>query len=335
MPPKHPKILITGGAGFIGSEFVRLTVAHGFKPVVIDKLTYAGDSRRLASVRNQMKFYRVDICRLDQILAIFKKEKPQWVVHFATETHVDRSILDAKPFILTNILGTQTLIEASLRCGIKKFIHISTDEVYGEIHRGSYDETASLKPGNPYSASKAAADLLIQSSVRTYGFPAIIIRPCNNYGPWQYPEKFIPVIILKALNGQKVPVYGQGKQRREWLFVADCAQAIFMIMKKGVRGQIYNVSSHNEQPNLKTAKQILALLDKPASLIQFVRDRPGHDFRYCLNCDKLKRLGWKPKVALAQGLRETVQWYQMHSSWSAGKLKVLKQYWKKVYRPQR
>ncbi len=334
MTRQNPKLLITGGAGFIGSEFVRQCVDCGWRPAVVDCLTYAGDRQRLAEVKNRIRFHRADIRRSDKMDAIFRAEEPDILIHFATETHVDRSILDAKPFIETNIHGTQVLIETALRHKTRRFVHISTDEVYGEIHRGSFDESAPLNAGNPYSASKAAADLLIQAAIRTFHLPAVIIRPSNNYGPWQYPEKFIPVVILKAIHNHKVPVYGQGRQRREWLHVSDCARAIRTVMQKGRVGQIYNVSSHNERPNLRTARNILRLLDKPASLIQFVKDRPGHDFRYCLNCDKLKKLGWQTQVPFDQGLRETVRWYGTHMAWTSRKRKTLEQYWKKVYKPK-
>ena len=333
MTQRLKKILVTGGAGFIGSEFVRQGVARGYRISVVDKLTYAGDLARIREIQNRIRFHKADIRQSDKIGTLLKKERPDVIVHFATETHVDRSILDAKPFFQTNVIGTQVLVEAALRHKIKKFIHISTDEVYGEIRRGSFDEQAPLKAGNPYSASKAAADLLIQAAMRTYRLPAVIIRPSNNYGPWQYPEKFMPVVLLKALNDQAVPVYGKGQQRREWLHVSDCCRAIFTVMRKGKLGGVYNVSSGQEQNNLKTARDILRALNKPEQLIHFVQDRPGHDFRYSLTCRKLKGLGWRPKVKLLAGIENTVAWNLEHRRWVEGKLRDLEKYWKKVYRP--
>ena len=237
------------------------------------------------------------------------------------------------PFFQTNVLGTQNLVESALKFKIKSFIHISTDEVYGEIHKGAFSENAPLNPGNPYSASKAAADLLIQAAIRTYRLPAVIVRPSNNYGPWQYPEKFIPVIILKALNNNKVPVYGKGAQIREWLHVSDCAQGIFTIMQKGKTGEIYNLSSGIHQKNIKTAHDILKLMGKSHNLIQFVKDRPGHDFRYSLSCNKSKNLGWRAETSLIQGLQTTIKWNQENITWLDKKGKQLKLYWKKVYHP--
>ena len=326
------KILVTGGAGFIGSEFVRQNVANGTKIAVVDKLTYAGDLSRLASVRKHINFYLTDICDARRMGAILQREKPDCVVHFAAETHVDRSILNAHPFIATNVTGTQTLVNLILKNKIKRFVHISTDEVYGEIARGRFTEKARLNPGNPYSASKAAADLLIKAAIRTFGLPAIIVRPSNNYGPWQYPEKLVPVIILKALKGQKVPVYGRGQHVREWLYVADCADGITHVMQKGKVGEVYNISSYIERPNIVTVRALLKLLGKSAGLIQFVKDRPGHDIRYALNCQKIRARGWKPKVGFQEGMAQTVDWNKEHLVWLESKLAFLQNYWRKVYR---
>ncbi|MDO8489383.1 MAG: GDP-mannose 4,6-dehydratase, partial [Candidatus Omnitrophota bacterium] len=232
MRKRIPKILVTGGAGFIGSAFVRLLIkgmfSEGAAPeiVVVDKLTYAGDLKRLDDIKGKIKFYKTDICNKKKIEVIFAKEKTDIVVHFAAESHVDRSINDATAFIETNIKGTQIIMDVSRKSGVKKFIYISTDEVYGEIANGRFNEDSPIKPNSPYAASKAAADLLVQSYVRTYKFPAIIIRPSNNYGPWQYPEKLIPLAILRIMEGGKVPVYGKGLNVREWLYVDDCALGI-------------------------------------------------------------------------------------------------------------
>lgn len=310
MREKFCKIVVTGGAGFIGSEFVRQIAALRYQPVVIDKLTYAGDLDRLESVKGSFKFYKADICDKAKMESIFKAEKAKYVVHFAAESHVDRSIADASPFIDTNIKGTQVLLDVCRRSGIEKLVHISTDEVYGEIKKGRFYEGSPIRSNSPYAASKAAADLLVQAYMRTYKFPACIVRPCNNYGPWQYPEKLIPVITLNAFKNRKVPVYGRGENVREWLYVVDCAAAILLILKKGRRGEVYNVGSGQERRNIDTVKMILNVLGKPRQLINFVQDRAGHDFRYSLSNQKIKReLGWSSKVVFNEGLKMTVAWY--------------------------
>ncbi len=326
------KILVTGGAGFIGSEFVRQGVARGYKVVVIDKLTYAGDLTRLQSVKGQIIFYREDICHFPKVADIIKKEKPKAIIHFAAETHVDRSILDPYPFIKTNIKGTQNLIDGVRKFHISKYLHISTDEVYGEIKKGEFNESSSLSPNNPYSATKASADCLIKAAIRTHRLPAILIRPTNNYGPWQYPEKFIPVIILKALKNKKIPVYGRGLNIREWLHVSDCIAAILLILEKGQIGETYNIGSPFEKRNIDVARLALQYLQKSSDLIQFVRDRPGHDFRYSLNYDKIKKLGWQPHIKFEQGLISTIAWAKNHIHWLEGKVKFLSRYWRKVYK---
>ncbi len=325
------KILITGGAGFIGSEFVRQTVNKNHRLIVVDKLTYAGDLARLREVSNQIKFNKTDICDRKKLHDIFKKEKPDIVIHFAAETHVDRSIQDASAFIKTNVQGTQNLIDFSREFKINKFIHVSTDEIYGESKSGYFKETDPLKAKNPYSSTKAAGELLVQAALHTYQFPGIIIRPANNYGPWQYPEKLIPVIIFKALNNTKVPVYGKGAQIREWLHVSDCASGIHTILQKGKIGEIYNIGSYFEQQNINTVKMILDGLGKPHTLIEFVQDRPGHDFRYSVDCSKLQRLGWKAKVDFPSGLKQTIGWYRAHQGWLVKKRNFLEAYWKKTY----
>jgi len=328
---KKTKILVTGGAGFIGSEFVRL-FAQNYKISVIDKITYCGDIARLKQCKNKINFYKADMCNEKRCNEIFKKERPDIIVHFAAETHVDRSILDPKPFINTNITGTSTLINLALKYKIKKFIHISTDEIYGESKKGRFKENSPFHPNNPYSATKAAAELLVRSAIRTYKLPAIIIRPSNNYGPWQFPEKLIPVVILKAIQNKKVPVYGKGKQIREWLHVRDCCEAISFIIKKGDLGETYNIGTYYEKPNIETVKNILKLLKKPNSLIQLVKDRPGHDFRYSVNYSKLKKLGWKPKISFSNGIEETINWNIDNMQWLEQKLSFLDNYWKKVYK---
>ncbi len=326
-------ILITGGAGFIGSEFVRQAVKKGYKSVVVDKLTYAGDLERLKEVEDEITFYKSDIANKEFIEHIFKTEKPDVVVHWAAESHVDRSILDASPFIDTNVKGTQVLLDVAKDFGVEKFINIATDEVYGELgEEGQFYEDTPLEPNSPYSASKASADMLGRAYYRTHGLPVITVRPSNNYGYWQYPEKLIPVVILKALNNEPIPVYGTGENVREWLFVSDCADAVFEIMDKGKIGEAYNVGSGEEKKNIDVVKSILNILNKPEDLIEFVKDRPGHDFRYSLNVDKIKNeIGWEAKVKFEEGIEKTVAWYLENMEWVERKLKYLKEYWEKVY----
>ncbi|MGE0267270.1 MAG: dTDP-glucose 4,6-dehydratase [Candidatus Omnitrophota bacterium] len=329
------KLIVTGAAGFIGSEFVRQN-ASNYRIVVIDKLTYAGDQERLKSVAKQITFYKTDIADLKKLEAIFKKEKPAHIIHFAAETHVDRSILNNHPFIESNVTGTQNLVDLSRKYKIKRFVHISTDEVYGDStsKHSRFKETAPLKPSNPYSATKAAAEFIIRTAIRTYQFPAVIVRPANNYGPWQYPEKFVPVIILKTLKDQPIPVYGKGRQIREWLHVADCARGVHTIFKKGTIGETYNIGSYYERNNLTTATTILKYMSKPATLIKFVKDRPGHDFRYSVDCAKLRKLGWSPQVRFESGMKETIHWYRENLTWLEKKMTFLQNYWAKVYRPK-
>lgn len=327
------KILTTGGAGFIGSEFVRQCIKNDIETVVVDKLTYAGDLQRLKEVEDKIKFYKSDINNYEFIDYIFQKEKPDIVVHWAAESHVDRSILDPSIFIETNVKGTQTLLDTAKKYNIKLFINIATDEVYGELGEdGQFYEDTPLIPNSPYSVSKASADMLGRAYYRTYGLPVITVRPSNNYGWWQYPEKLIPVVIIKALNSQPIPVYGKGENIREWLFVSDCAESIFKIIEKGKVGEIYNVGSGQERKNIEVVKSILDILGKPYDLITFVKDRPGHDFRYSLNTDKIeKEIGWKAKVKFEEGLEKTVKWYLDNIDWVNQKRKQLEDYWKKVY----
>jgi dTDP-glucose 4,6-dehydratase len=315
------KLLVTGGAGFIGSEFVRQGVKKGYKIIVVDKLSYAGDLERLKEVKKAITFYRTDVTDKDSLKHIFKTERPDTVVHFAAESHVDRSILDASPFLDTNVKGTQILLDIARKYGIERFINISTDEVYGEIKgKGRFYETTPLNPNSPYSVSKAAADMLGRACHRTYGIPVITIRPSNNYGPWQYPEKLIPVVILKALNNEKVPVYGKGKNIREWVFVSDCADAIFKILEKGKIGEIYNIGSGEEKRNIDVVKTVLKLLGKSEDLIEFTKDRLGHDFRYSLNSNKIsKQIGWKRKIHFTEGIQKTVKWYLDNMKWAKSK----------------
>jgi dTDP-glucose 4,6-dehydratase len=327
------KLLVTGGAGFIGSEFVRQAVKKGCQVAVVDALTYAGDLERLKEINSYITFYHVDIRDYHGLKSVFEKEKPSAVIHFAAESHVDRSILEPRAFLQTNIEGTFNLLELSRSCGVEKFINISTDEVYGELgEEGRFTEESPLKPNSPYSVSKTSQDMLGRAYQRTYGLPVITVRPSNNYGPWQYPEKLIPVVIVKALRNEPIPVYGTGQNIREWLFVSDCAEAIWTILEKGKPGEVYNVSSGEERRNIEVVKAILDLLGKPYDLIEFVKDRPGHDYRYAMDAGKIEReLGWKAETRFEEGLELTVKWYVDNRDWLEKKVRDLAEFWRKIY----
>jgi len=316
------KLLITGGAGFIGSEFVRQAVKQGVEIAIIDKLSYAGDLERLKEVEHNFAFHKVDVTNQEAVRQVFKSEKPDTIVHWAAESHVDRSIADPSPFLDTNIKGTLVLLEAARHYGIRRFINISTDEVYGDLKEdGEFREITPLNPSSPYSVSKASADMLGRAYHRTYEVPVITVRPSNNYGPWQYPEKLIPVVIWKALHNKKVPVYARGENIREWLFVADCTDAVFEIVTNGKPGEIYNVGSGEERRNIDVVKMILQILGKSEDQIEFVKDRLGHDFRYSLNSHKIREeIGWKAKVLFAEGIEKTVAWYVDNIDWVKRKL---------------
>ena len=312
------KILVTGGAGFIGSNFVHAVVRDhpSDQLVVLDKLTYAGNLRNLEVVlqSGRVQFVRMDISDPEVADVVRGCDA---VVHFAAESHVDRSIEDASPFMRTNVEGTWRLLERSRAAKVKRFVHVSTDEVYGSlgpVERSSED--SALAPTSPYAASKAASDLLVQSAVRTYGFPAIITRCTNNYGPFQFPEKFIPLMISRALQGETLPVYGDGKNVRDWIHVSDHCRALDLILRSGRDGEIYNVGGGCELENITVAKKILRALKKADDLLHFVADRPAHDRRYALDCTKLQReLGWEPLAAFEEGLLETIRWYQENQAW--------------------
>jgi dTDP-glucose 4,6-dehydratase len=315
------KILVTGGAGFIGSAFVRLTVLDGaFDVVNLDKLTYAGNLENLAAVegRRNYRFVRGDICDTDLISALFE-EKPDAVVHFAAESHVDRSILSPEPVVRTNVNGTFTLLEAARRNKTQIFIHVSTDEVYGSLEEPlEADEMFPLHASSPYSASKAGSDLLALSYFITYRMPVIVTRASNNYGPYQFPEKFIPLMISNALEDKPLPIYGDGLQVRDWLYVEDHCRAIRSLLQNGRPGEIYNIGGTCSLPNREVVSRILHALGKPQSLMQTVTDRPGHDRRYALSSEKIQReTGWKPQVTFDEGLQHTIEWYQANREWLA------------------
>ncbi len=316
------KILVTGGAGFIGSNFIRhaLTVGTGYSIVNYDKLTYAGNLANLASIaeNSNYRFVRGDI--RDAAAVEANMQGCSAVVHFAAESHVDRSIFEPAPFIETNVMGTVVLLQAARRLGVQRFVHISTDEVYGDLPPKTFaNENSSLRPSSPYSASKGAADLLVQSYVRTYNFPALITRSSNNYGPFQFPEKFLPLLITNALEGKELPIYGDGKQQRDWLHVEDNCRGILAVLERGQVGEVYNVGGQHVEENLTMARRLLRLLEKPESLLTYVKDRPGHDRRYAVDCSKMETaLGWKPSISLEDGLRRTIDWYKANGAWIVG-----------------
>jgi len=310
-------ILITGGAGFIGSNFTRYIISkyNDYRVIVLDVLTYAGNRENLIDLENNTRFsfYKGDIREKDIVEEL--AQKVDIIINFAAETHVDRSIHEAGDFITTDIFGTFTLLEAVKKFNIEKYIQISTDEVYGSIENGSFTEDSPLSPNSPYSASKAGGDLLVKSYYATYKLPVIITRSSNNFGPYQYPEKLIPLFVTNALDDIKLPLYGDGLNVRDWIYVIDNCEAIDVIMHKGEIGEIYNVGGGNEETNITITNLILRKLKKPENLIEYVKDRPGHDRRYSLNCDKLKKLGWVPKYGFEDALHTTIEWYANNEKW--------------------
>lgn len=316
------KILVTGGAGFIGSNFIRnvLAARKHYQVINYDKLTYAGNLANLNEVAEDPRytFLRGDIC--DAAAVETAMRGCDAVVHFAAESHVDRSIYEPAPAIDTNVKGTFTLLEAARALRIGRFLQISTDEVYGDLPPGAFaEEDSPLRPSSPYSASKAGADLLVLSYVRTYGLPALITRSSNNYGPYQFPEKFLPLMITNALERKPLPIYGDGKQERDWLHVEDNCRGILCVLEKGRAGEVYNIGGSEIEENVKVARRLLRLMERPESLLQYVKDRPGHDRRYALSCHKMAdELGWQPAISLETGLRQTIEWYRDQSAWLAG-----------------
>ena len=313
------KILVTGGAGFIGSNFIRhvLECRPNYTITNYDKLTYAGNLANLHSIAQNphYRFIKGDIC--DVAAAETAMRGCDAVVHFAAESHVDRSIYEPAPVIQTNLTGTFTLLEVARRMRISRFVHISTDEVYGDIPDGRFaNEDAPVQPSSPYSASKAGSDMLVRSYVRTYGFPALVTRSSNNYGPFQFPEKFLPLMITNALQGKSLPIYGDGKQQRDWLHVEDNCRGILSVLERGKVGEVYNLGGGSTEENLTVVRKVLRLTGKPETLLSHVQDRPGHDRRYALNCEKMRtQLDWKPDIGLEDGIRQTIDWYKENRSW--------------------
>lgn len=312
-------LLVTGSAGFIGSNFVRYMLGKypDYRIVVYDKLTYAGNLDNLKDVAADPRyaFVRGDICDAALVDRVMREHHIDAIVNFAAETHVDRSLLEPDSFIKTDVYGTYVLLEAARKFGIERYLQVSTDEVYGEVTEGSSKETDPIAPRSPYSASKAAGDMMVQAYFVSYQVPALITRGSNTYGPYHYPEKFIPLFVTNAIDDQPLPVYGDGMQVRDWLFVLDHCSGIDTALHKGEAGQVYNIGGGNERYNMQIVEAILRLLDKPKELIRHVADRPGHDRRYSLDCSKLCSLGWQPTHDFDSALEETVRWYQQNEGW--------------------
>lgn len=311
-------ILVTGGAGFIGSHLVRrLVMQSGHRVVNLDALKYSGNRANTRDLDGhaRYRFAHGDIADQALVRRLFEEHQIEGVINAAAETHVDRSILDPGSFARTDVVGTGVLLEEARRASVKRFVQVSTDEVYGSVETGSSTEEDPLLPRSPYSASKAGGDLLTLSFWTTYRFPVMVTRGSNTYGPNQYPEKFIPLFVTNAIDEQPLPLYGNGRQRRDWLAVQDHCAAIERILSDGEPGQVYNIGGGNERENLSVAEQLLTLLGKPRSLIRFVEDRPGHDRRYAVNCRKLMKLGWEPTVPFNDGLKATAEWYRQNESW--------------------
>jgi dTDP-glucose 4,6-dehydratase len=331
------KLLITGGAGFIGSNFIHHILGKypDYEIVNLDKLTYCGNLDNLKEVEGdpRYKFIKGDICDREKIDEIFEREDPDFVVNFAAETHVDRSILDPDAFVKTNFLGTHTLLEAAKKFKTKRFLHISTDETYGSIEDGKFKEDDILAPNSPYSASKASADLLARSYYKTFSLPVIITRSSNNYGPYQFPEKVIPLFVTNILENRRVPLYGTGKNIRDWIFVLDNCEGLDTVLHNGEIGEIYNIGGGNEKTNLELTKIILDELGKDESHIEYVDDRLGHDFRYALDIEKVKKIGWEPKHTFEEAIKKTIRWYLENKDWLKKlKTKELDEYYEKQYK---
>lgn len=313
------KILVTGGAGFIGSNFIHYQLENYDDQIInLDKLSYAGNPDNLKGLEknSNYQFEKIDICQQDKVDKIMH-QGIDYIVNFAAESHVDRSIEDPADFVETNIEGTHNLLELALKFGVKKFVQISTDEVYGSLGaEGKFDEKSPLNPSSPYAASKAAADLLVQSYAKTYDLNVNITRSSNNFGPYQYPEKLIPLFIIKALQEEKLPLYGDGSNIRDWIYVKDHCRALDLVMRKAKKGEIYNIGANNQKSNLEMTKKILAALSKSELLIKYVEDRQGHDYRYAVENSKIKTdLDWKAEFDFEEALRLTINWYLDHKKW--------------------
>jgi dTDP-glucose 4,6-dehydratase len=313
------RLLVTGGAGFIGSNYVRMIASGEIEGVsevtVLDKLTYSGNKENLEGIsRSDFEFVEGDICDVDLVHHVTRNIDA--ILNFAAESHVDRSIDSSREFYLTNVVGTQTLLEAARKNEVQTFLQVSTDEVYGSITKGSWDEEFALQPNSPYAASKASADLLVRSYVKTYGMDVRITRSSNNYGPYQFPEKVIPLFITNLIRGKKVPLYGSGSNIRDWLHVSDHCRGIHLVLKKGKPGDVFNIGGGRELSNLELTRVILDSMGEGEEQIEHVSDRPGHDFRYSLNIAKIQReLGYKPTVSFESGIRDTIEWYKENKGW--------------------
>ena len=330
------RLLVTGGAGFIGSNFVHHQLKRRLQDqiITVDALTYAGNLQNLEGVGDRHEFVRADIANVQEMERIFEKYEFEGIVNFAAESHVDRSILDSTQFIRTNVVGTQVLMDLARRHKVGRYLQVSTDEVYGSLGpKGAFSESSRIAPNSPYAATKAAADLLLQAYVQTYNFPGIITRCSNNYGPRQFPEKLIPLMILNAIAARPLPVYGDGLYTRDWIHVEDHASALRMVLENGRDGEVYNIGAGHELKNLDVIHQILEAVGASAELIQFVADRPGHDRRYAIDAQKvLKETGWVPETAFAEGLAETVSWYGNHSDWVRNVLNgTYRDYYERMY----
>ncbi|TSC62117.1 MAG: dTDP-glucose 4,6-dehydratase [Parcubacteria group bacterium Gr01-1014_106] len=310
-------VLVTGGAGFIGSAFARLLVRErsDVRVVVFDTLTYAGNRANLKPIDGSHVFIHADIADAEAVRTALKEHAIDAIVNFAAESHVDRSIMSGTEFIDTDVYGTYILLTEARAAGVQRYVQVSTDEVYGSLSAGAATEEYPLKPNNPYSASKAGGDLQVRAAFQTYGFPTLITRGSNTYGPYQYPEKLVPLFITNILEGKKVPLYGDGKNRRDWLYVDDHARGILTVLEKGVAGEIYNLGSTEELENIALTRRILTELGKGEEWIEPVADRLGHDRRYALDSSKAQALGWTPSVPLEKGLKTTIAWYQEHRAW--------------------
>ncbi len=331
------RLAITGGAGFIGSNFVRYMLGKypSYSLLNVDKLTYSGNLENLADVldRPRHQFLKADICDREKLMDAFSQGVDA-VVHFAAESHVDRSILDGSEFVKTNVLGTQCLLEAARQSGVQRFVHVSTDEVYGSATgQEKFREDSPLSPNSPYAASKAGSDLLARAYHQTYGFPVTVTRCSNNFGPYQFPEKFIPLLISRALENESIPIYGDGLQVRDWIFVMDHCKALDAVLHHGREGEIYNIGAGNEWPNLEIAREILNRLNKPDSLLAYVKDRPGHDRRYSLDSSKIQtELGWKTETSFEEGLARTIEWYVTNVEWrNRIQNQAYRSYYQKLY----